>query len=185
MPVAGATSGSADHAPRASDGAWIARIISHLDDADIEAIVNEAQLSSPIARSELIRILEGRRNRILRRYLLRLSSLEHPTVEEAVVPEGGPVVCVEDRAERIGLGPAPAPTAKLWYASNAAMVLPRSQRAPAEYCIKIPDIGFEERVLDVFTGRHGQGPLRIHLRGGDPPVVVGLERPESNDPPSG
>ena len=34
-----------------SDGAWMARIISHLDDADIEAIVNEAQLSSPIARS--------------------------------------------------------------------------------------------------------------------------------------
>ena len=86
---------------------------------------------APLPGTELIRILEGRRNRILRRYLLRLSSLEHPTVEEGEVPVGGPVVCVEDRAERIGLGPAPAPTAKLWYSSNTAMVLPRSQRAPA------------------------------------------------------
>ncbi len=101
------------------------------------------------------------------------------------MPEGGPGVCVEDRAERIGLGPAPAPTAKLWYSSNTAMVLPTSRRAPAAYCIAIPDLGFEERVLDVFTGRHGQGPLRIHLLEGDPPRVVGVERPESNDPPSG
>ncbi len=164
------------------DGAWMTRIISHLDDADIEAIVDEAHLSSPIARSELIRILRGRRDRILRRYLLRLSSLERPTVEEGS-PGAGYVVCVEDRAERIGLGPAPNPSARLWYSSTTAAVLPRSQRGPAEYCIAIPDLGGEQRVLDVSTGRAGQGPLRIFLQGGDSPRVVGLERPESNDPP--
>ncbi len=163
-----------------SDGAWMARIISHLDDADIEAVVNEAQLSSLIARSELNRILRGRRDRILSRYLLRLSSLELPTVED-----GQNVVCVEDRAERAGLGAAPAPSARLWYSSRTAAVLPLARRAPAGFCIALPDLGAEQRVLDVSTGRPGQGPLRMFLLGGNPPRVVGLERPESTDPPSG
>ncbi|HUM10277.1 MAG TPA: hypothetical protein VLT82_04920 [Myxococcaceae bacterium] len=41
----------------------------------------------------------------------------------------------------------------------------------------IPDLGNEQRVLDVSTGRPGRGPLGIHLLGGDSPRVVGLERP--------
>jgi len=179
-----------------SDGAWMARVISHLDDADIEAIVNEAHLSSPVAHSELIRILRGRRDRIFRRYLLRLSSLERPVVQDgrvlvrltslgSAIPGGGNVVCVEDRAESAGLGAAPEPSARLWYSSNTGAVLPISHRGPAELCVAIPDLGDAQRVLDVSTGRPGQGPLRIHLLGGASPRVVGLERPENDYPPPG
>ncbi len=89
-------------AMRESDGAWMARIISHLDDADIEAIVDEAHLSSPIARSELIRILLGRRDRILSRYLLRLSSLERPTVQEGRSSDAGET---GERERRLCRGP--------------------------------------------------------------------------------
>ncbi|HET6981499.1 MAG TPA: hypothetical protein VFI53_05120 [Myxococcaceae bacterium] len=179
-----------------SDGAWMARIISHFDDAAIEAIVNEAHLSSPVARSELIRILKGRRDRIVQRYLLRLSSLERPTVEDGrilvrltslglPIPGGGHVVCVEDRAEGAGLGAAPEPSARLWFSSTTAGVLPVSRRGDARLCIAIPDLGNEQRVLDVSTGRPGQGPLRIHLLGGESPRVVGLERPADDGPPPG
>ena len=138
------------------------------------------RLSSPIVRSELERILRGRRDKILSRYLLRLSSLERPTVEN-----GQNVVCVEDCAERAGLGAAPAPSARLWYSSRTAAVLPQLPRGPAGFCIAIPDLGAEQRVLDVSTGRPGQGPLRIDLLGGNPPRVVGLERPEGTDAPTG
>ena len=178
------------------DGAWMARIISHLDDAAIEAIVAEAHLSSPVARSELVRILRGRRDRILRRYLLRLSSLERPSVEDGrilirltslgtAIPGGGNVVCVEDRAETAGLGTAPEPSARLWYSSSTAAVLPVSPKGEGKLCIAIPDLGDAQRVLDVSTGRPGQGPLRIHLLGGTLPRVVGLERPEDDQPPPG
>ena len=35
------------------------------------------------------------------------------------------------------------------------------------------------------TGRPGQFPLRIHLLEGEPPRVVGLERPEHEEAPPG
>ena len=179
-----------------SDAAWMARIISHFDDATIEAIVDEAKLSSPVARSELIRILEGRRDRIVRRYLLKLSSLERPSIEEGrvlvrltslgnAVPGSGRVVCVVDRAEAAGLGAAPEPSARLWYSGTTAAELPVSHRGAAELCTAIPDLGQAQRVLDLSTGRPGQAPLRIHLQGGDVPRVVGLERPENDGPPPG
>jgi hypothetical protein len=157
----------------------MARILSHLDDAALSAIVEEAQLFSPVVRDELERILRGRRDRILRRYLLRLSSLERPVVKE------GRRLCVDDRAEAAGLGAAPAPGARLWLSPDAAAVVPVSRQAPGELCVVVPDLGEGQRVLDVSTGRAGQFPLRIHVLGGEPVRVVGLERPEDDHPPAG
>src|SRR5262249_27617912 len=124
------------------------------------------------------------------------SSLERPTIEDGRVlvrltslggalPGGGRVVCVDDRAESVGLGPAPEPSAKLWYSSTTAAVLPVSRHGEAQLCVAIPDLGSAQRILDVSTGRPEQGPLRIHLLGGDPPRVVGLERPADDAPPAG
>ena len=160
-----------------ADGAWMARILSHLDDAALSAVVEEAQLFSPVVQDELERILRGRRDRILRRYLLRLSSLERPQVKE------GRRLCVEDRAEAAGLGAAPAPGARLWLSAGAAAVVPVSRQPPGELCVVVPDLGEGQRVLDLSTGREGQLPLRIHLLEGDTLRVVGLERPEDDHPP--
>jgi hypothetical protein len=160
-----------------ADGAWMARILSHLDDAALSAVVEEAQLFSPVVQDELERILRGRRDRILRRYLLRLSSLERPQVRE------GRRLCVEDRAEAAGLGAAPAPGARLWLSAGAAAVVPVSRQPPGELCVVVPDLGEGQRVLDLSTGREGQLPLRIHLLEGDTLRVVGLERPEDDHPP--
>jgi hypothetical protein len=159
------------------DGAWMARIISHLDDKTLSAVIDEAHLYDPLIRSELERILRGRRDKILRRYLLRLSSLTRPEVKE------GRRLCVEDRADAVGLGAAPTPTAKLYLSSGSAAVLAVTRQGPAELCVTVPDLGEGQRVLDFSTGRTGQFPLRVHLLEGEPLRVVGLARPEDDQPP--
>src|SRR5262249_20453587 len=150
------------------DGAWMARILSYFDDAAVSAVVAEANLFDPVAREELKRVLLGRRDKILRRYLLRLSSLQHPEVKE------GRRLCVEDRAEAAGLGAAPAPAARLSLSRGTAGTLPVSRGGPAELCFDVPDLGEGQHVLDVTTGRPGQFPLRIHVLEGNPPRVLGL-----------
>jgi hypothetical protein len=157
----------------------MARILSHVDDAALSAIVDQADLFDPLARNELERILRGRRDKILRRYLLRLSSLARPEVQE------GRRLCVEDRAEAAGLGAAPAPAARLWLSRGSVAVVPVSRGGTAELCLLVPEIGEGQRVLDVSTGRPGQLPLRIHLLEGAPLRVVGLERPQDDQAPPG
>jgi hypothetical protein len=144
----------------------------------LSAVIDEAHLFSPVIRDELERILRGRRDRILRRYLLKLSSLTRPEVKEGRL-------CVEDRAEAAGLGAAPAPAAKLWLSAGSVAVLPVSRPGPRELCVEIPELGEEQRVVDLSTGRAGQFPLRVHLLGGDTPRVVGLDRPQDDHPPAG
>jgi hypothetical protein len=160
------------------DAAWMTRILSHVDDAALSAIVDEAHLADPVARSELERILRGRRDRILQRWLLRLSSLEKPQIQE------GRRLCVEDRAELANLGAAPAPGARLYASANTAAELTVSRPTPGTLCFVVPDLGDGQKILDVRTGRAGQFPLRIHLLEGEPLRVVGLERPASDQPPA-
>ena len=179
------------------DAAWMARIIARIDDDAIDQVVDQARLTAPIAELGAEAHPQGAaRLRILQRYLTRLSSLERPTVEDGrilvrltslggAIPGGGHVVCVEDRAESAGVGAAPAPSARLWFSSTTAGSMPVSRHGDAQLCIAIPDPGNDQRVLDVSTGRPGQGPLRIHLLGGESPRVVGLERPADDGPPPG
>jgi hypothetical protein len=139
------------------DGAWMARKISYIDDAALSAIIDQADLADPVARSELERVLRGRRDKILRRYLLRLSSLTHPTVKE------GRQLCVEDRAEAAGLGAPPTPTAQVWLTRDAPTAVPVSRGGPAELCVSVPNLGDGQHVLE-----------------GEPLRVVGLERLEDD-----
>ncbi|HEY1908115.1 MAG TPA: hypothetical protein VGG91_18850 [Myxococcaceae bacterium] len=159
------------------DGAWMARILSHIDDAALSKVIDEAQLGEPVVRSELERILRGRRDKILKRYLLKLSSLDKPELKE------GRQLCVEDRAEAAGLGAAPSPAARLYVSSNTAAQLSISRGGPNELCMVVPDLGEAQRVIDVTTGRKGQFPLRIWVLGGDTLRVVGLDRPGDDQAP--
>ena len=155
----------------------MARILSHIDDAALSKVIDEAQLAEPVVRSELERILRGRRDKILKRYLLRLSSLDKPELRE------GRQLCVQDRAEAAGLGAAPSPAARLYVSANTAAQLVVSRGGPNELCMVVPDFGEAQRVIDVTTGRPGQFPLRIWLLGGATPRVVGLDRPSDDQLP--
>jgi hypothetical protein len=158
------------------DGAWMARIIARFDDDTISAVVREARLTSPIARSELARILRGRRDRILDRYLTRLSSLSDPRMEDRTL-------CVRDRAAEAGVPPAPGFSARIWFSETMVGDLPVERRGNGELCTRLPPLGPGQRVVDLSTGRPGQGPLRVHVQESSPARVVGLRRPESAEMP--
>jgi hypothetical protein len=156
------------------DGAWMARIIARFDDETISAVVREARLSSPVARSELARILRGRRDRILQRYLLRLSSLTDARVEDHTV-------CVRDRAVEAGVPTAPAFSARLWFSSTSFSDLSVQRRNNGELCTVVPALSSGQRIVELSTGRPGQGPLWVHVQEAPAAGVVGLRRPESAD----
>lgn len=158
------------------DAAWMARIVARFSDAHLKALIGEAKISNPVVAEELLRVLAGRRDRILRRWLTRLSSLTDPTVRER---DGGFELCLSDRAEEAGLGAPPAPSAFVWLSQERARPLPLSRRGEADLCARLPDSLPEYLVVDFATGRRKQFPARVHLGGGRRPQVLGLERPEN------
>src|SRR5262249_1369911 len=129
------------------DGAWMARLMSYFDDAAVSAVVGEADLFDPEVRAELERVLRGRRDKILRRYLLRLLSRWPPEVKE------GRRLCGEDRAEAAKLGAAPAPAARVWLSRDTATGVPVSRDAPAQLCFVVPSMSEGQHVVDITTGR--------------------------------
>jgi len=158
------------------DAAWMARILARFTDERIDALLGEARADTPLVRSELLRILKGRRDKILRRYLLRLSSFTEPVVETR---GGSRWVCLQDRAEEAGMGEPPDPWAAVWSDARQA-VRTRLERTPGGVCAQVPGDVPDYVVIDVYSGRTGQGAARVHLRSGQ---LVGLERPEDQSLP--
>lgn len=63
------------------DGAWMARIIAHFSDEHFRETVAVADMRDPFLDQELLRLLAGRRDKILDRYLTTLSPLAHPSIQ--------------------------------------------------------------------------------------------------------
>jgi len=164
------------------DAAWMTRIVARFPNAAIEAIVAEAKLSDPTVREELVRILEGRRDRILQRWLSKLSSLADATVRAGAA---GPELCVRDRAEDAGWPPGPSPAARLWTTRRGGPHQLAVARTDGLLCMPLPDGRSDYLVVDIVTGRPSQLPLRVHLRGDPTLALVGVERPSSDQAPSG
>jgi len=161
------------------DAAWMARIIARIDERAIDLVVDQTRLTAPIASSELKRILKGRRLRILERYLTRVSSLTDPELWQ-----DGVTLCVHDRAEEASLGAGPSPSARIWQSPTSALGLEVARPEPAKLCVVLPRDQGGYRIVDLTTGRPGQGPLRLHLAEDRGRLrVVGVERPEGNPPP--
>jgi hypothetical protein len=169
------------------DAAWMARILSRFGDEHVRALVGRAHFTRSIVTSELTRILIGRRDRILERWLTRLSPLTEPRVGA-----DGRTVCLEDRAVSSGFRSAEDRT----YTARAWALDPMRERSVAlldesdGICVAIsPDAsGDAYVVLDVVAASHDAEttlPLRIHLyeRAGQL-TVAGLERLEHTEPPS-
>lgn len=78
------------------DAAWMARIVSRFTRDHIEAAVSLGRFSSSVVATELVEVLMGRRERLLERYLTRLSPLAWPRVE-------GRTLCLEDLAVQSGI----------------------------------------------------------------------------------
>lgn len=177
-----------------ADSAWMARIIARLDRPRVRALADLGRFQDPAVEDALVQILMGRRERILERYLTRLSPLTAPEVSR----DGDRSrVCLTDLAVRSGIRDAAGRRyrARAWTGDPL-----RPLEAPAvdasgddgAVCVTLPalaparpEAGYT--VVDVLAetpGRETTGPARMHfVLGGDGAQLVGLERPADGSAP--
>lgn len=150
------------------DAAWMARIIARFDRAAIEALAELGRWSDPRVPERLTEVLSGRRERVLERYLTRLSPLTAPTVE-------GRRLCLEDRAVTSGLRPRASRRYRVDRFSDGVWLTAPVSPRDGGVCTALP--ARSEYVVLRFTAatddRDPPRSARVHLHTGR---VVGLER---------
>jgi hypothetical protein len=164
------------------DGAWMARILSRWTPEMVRALATMGRFHDASNTEYLAGVLEGRLERILERYLTRLSPIAGVHVES---PDR---LCAVDLAEVRRL----RDPARFAYTARLAGGgwLPVDRPAPGALCAKLPHVagdggspdGAPERYFRVvLTDGIARGPLVAHLYDLGPARgfrVVGLERPE-------
>ncbi|MCB9605474.1 MAG: hypothetical protein H6716_02725 [Polyangiaceae bacterium] len=168
------------------DAAWMTRILAKFDDAHVRALVESGDLRSDLLEDELTRILIGRRDKLLRRYLGKLSPFANPQVDSGKL-------CVED----VGVAAHVAPRKRKYQVTAFVGELLQSQnlaasRTGGKVCVSLPTSAGasaqspEYLIVDLTAvDSHTLFPTRVHLYQLGPRDfrVVGLERPESLSPP--
>jgi hypothetical protein len=181
------------------DGAWMARILARLTPQHISTVIQQAQMKDPFLDKELYRLLQGRKHKVLARYLTRLSPLSDPEVRPAT---NGAQLCMEDLGVTAGLF---APdvrnyTTRGWLTTDLREVtmqtpatIPAVKNGDAHVCVSLPRAKAASPqtpayvIVDVITqtGSSSPNPARVHLYhlGGADYRIVGLERPDSPQAP--
>jgi hypothetical protein len=162
------------------DNAWMARILSRFDYADIKALVGLGKFSNPDASEWLAKVLEMRLQKIVDRYLTRLSPISDLRIE------GNDTVCGIDLLRRRG----PRPDEQFRYAATVRGAPVQVTARPAgEICVPLPHVaqdgGAEDDpsryvVLSITNGI-AKGRADAHLYDLGPSKgykLVGLERPD-------
>ncbi len=149
------------------DGAWMTRILSRFTPEMVEALAGAGQFADPSHTAYLASVLQGRLDKILQRYLTRLSPLAN------VHTVGTDRLCAEDLAETRRLRPASEfrYTARL---SSAAkdVPLPVVQPADADVCVTLPHVAPESSARDDDAGRYVRVTIADGVAGG--PLVAHL-----------
>jgi hypothetical protein len=177
------------------DAAWMARIVARFGDAHIHALVGRGRFSSPVVARELERILRERRDRILARWLTRLSPLTSPRLEDDPDIEGAERLCLEDRAVTSGFRDAATRHYEVQaFGLDSARARPVAVEPRRDgVCIALlEEVGAptsDYLLVDVVArtdDRETTGPLRVHVElAGSALHVLGLERFEhAQGPPS-
>jgi hypothetical protein len=167
------------------DAAWMARIIAAFSDEHVRATVAPAQLGTELEQ-ELVRLLTGRRDRLLRDTLTRLSPLAHPRVLGDRETER---LCFDDLAVRTKLVLMANRTyeALAWDGEGSRVALSPGSVVGDQVCQPLPREAGAYLMIDVLSGYrrtpHHEA-LRTHLRPrGDGWRIVGLERLSHHTPP--
>ena len=167
------------------DGAWMARILARFTPEMVETLGQMAQFSDPAKTAYLANVLEGRLERILQRYLTRLSPLADVHVA------GKDQVCAEDLADTRRLRSAAEFRYEARLSSGAGrQAVPVARRSEGGICVTLshvaadggaPDNAAERYARVTVTDGVAGGPLVAHLYDLGPTRgyrLVGLERPE-------
>ncbi len=162
------------------DGAWMARILSRFTPEMVGALAELGQFSDPSNTQHVARILEGRLQRILSRYLTRLSPIADLRLE-------GAELCGVDLARRRHLRPA----AEYHYLALAELgqTLVTRVGTDGELCVRLPPTAAPSSAPDTSPERYrririassaARGPLVVHLYdlGARGFRIAGLERQE-------
>jgi hypothetical protein len=148
-----------------ADAAWGARILARISPEMIRALIASAGLTNKLMERELEKALLGRREKLLKRFLSRLSPLARPRLE----PDRR--LCVTDARVEGGLAVKGNVTARV---AGQPLAI---ERRGAESCTA-PITSTEPYVL-VEMRADSTGLLRVHLyRAGDTYRIAGLDRDE-------
>jgi len=163
------------------DGAWMARILARFTPEMVETLGQMAKFSDPRKTAYLTSVLRGRLEKILGRYLTRLSPLADVHVA------GTDRLCAEDLAEIRGLRP---PSEFHYDARLSTGQLPVARQPEGGVCITLPHVAADGGARDDAPERYvrvtvadgvARGPLVAHLYDLGPTRgyrLAGLERPE-------
>ena len=178
------------------DAAWMARIIAEFRDEHLREVIKTASFGRALLDQELFRILAGRRDKILRRYLAKLSPLARPVV---LAESGVARLCVKDLALFAGIARASTRVyGARGFVGDELQATPPIELAAAaapRVCARLPAVPGASParpgylIMDLSSSSEGEqkpGPLRAHLYhlGGNDYRLAGLERPEDDEPPS-
>jgi|GEM_PF-140889 len=168
------------------DNAWMARILSRFDRADIDALVTLGEFSKPQYTRFLSEVLEQRLRRILERYLTRLSPLTDVRVQ------AGNRICMVDLARRRAVRPERAFRYRATlHGESGQSSLHVESGSGAEICMQLPealppasgtlDARARYAIVEV-SNAVAEYPLLAHLAslGTSPEYrLVGIERPDT------
>jgi hypothetical protein len=136
------------------DGAWMARILAHFTPEMVGELANMGRLSDPSNAQYLADVLEGRLEKILARYLTRLSPLADAHVENLSL------LCATDLAAARPGGEKGA----FHYSADDGLghSLAVERRAEARVCVTPPHIAPNGGPPDSDSSRH----VRVSIRNG-------------------
>ncbi len=164
------------------DGAWMARILARFTPEMVETLGRMSQFSDPGNTAYLTMILKGRLEKILQRYLTRLSPLADVHVT------GGNDLCAEDLAETRQLSPGSSFRYEAHLASGTALAVVHGHGGAI--CVHVPHVAPDDGAPDDAAARYvrvtiadgiARGSLVAHLYDLGPTRgyrLAGLERPE-------
>jgi hypothetical protein len=151
----------------AADAYWGAKLVMRFTRPTLEAIVAEAQLSSPDAARYLVDALMERRERIGRAYLDAVSPLDGFRISERAL-------CMVDLAIHHGV----ATQGIVERSDRSGAVWQRvTLDARGRACLPIDDErGYRIARLRVRRGKQRRPPMEVHYRAGPDPRVLGIVR---------
>jgi hypothetical protein len=169
------------------DGAWMARILARFTPEMVTALANMGQFSKPFYTSHVTEVMEGRLEKILARYLTRLSPIAD------VHLDGKSRLCGVDlaRARRVVAEDRFRYEASLAVEDAApSRTMPVVPGKEGEVCVELPHLAADGGTADDGRGRYvivrigngvATGPLAAHLYDLGPERgfrLAGIERPE-------
>jgi len=164
------------------DGAWMARILARFTPEMVRVLALMGDFTAPATTDYFQSVVEKRLERVLERYLTRLSPIGDVRVED------GNRLCGVDLAERRGVLPAERFHYAARWSDGAPLTVAR--RPGGAICIAMPHVARDDGASDDARSRYvrvivedsvARGPLVAHLYDLGPRRgfrLVGLERPE-------